>query len=562
MQFTKPFKLNIFSGLGGSGGGYSAGGANTISPVDINQANEWYNNVQNQYKQQQDFTNALAGQNGIQNQSNVFNQQQQLANQLQGQTMGQGPNPAQAALAQNTAANTANQAALMAGQRGTGANAGLIARQAAQQGAANQQASVGQAATLQAQQQLAAQQQLQQQQNMMAGLSGAQVGQLQQAHQNLGQYAMNEQQQLLNAIAAQNNAAIGMQSNINNVNAGIQGGNQAQQAGIFGGLMSSVGSGLSSFFADGGEVLDPAPNKALPDVNAPKSAFGRAMHAAANRPLESSEAEKQSAAFLNPNAMSGNQSMSQSGNQAGSSMGNLLGKAGKSLLGSGEGSGAVEIEGGPAMPSEGAVTSEDIGLGAGGGEGAAGGASLGAGAGLFAAPLAATANYNQDQGNGASWNNMLGNMGSMFQGDIGGGGNFGLFGIGAAHGGEIDVKRGSGPAPRAASASMDNRSIFIPAPEKEKKKEDTSILGEDFNPYAQGGEVDVMVSPGEKMYFPGGEVEKVNGKARVAGDSLKNDVVHKKVPPHTIVVPRTKADGGSKEKDFVAAILARKGLRK
>jgi hypothetical protein len=46
----------------------------------------------------------------------------------------------------------------MANQRGGAANAGLIARQAAQQGAQTQQNAVGQSATLQAQQQLAAQQ--------------------------------------------------------------------------------------------------------------------------------------------------------------------------------------------------------------------------------------------------------------------------------------------------------------------------------------------------------------------------------------------------------------------
>jgi ABC-type multidrug transport system fused ATPase/permease subunit len=70
-------------------------------------------------QQQQNFLNALYQQpGGYLGQGNVFNQQQALANQLQQQTLGQGPNPAMAQLAQQTAANTANQAALMAGQRG------------------------------------------------------------------------------------------------------------------------------------------------------------------------------------------------------------------------------------------------------------------------------------------------------------------------------------------------------------------------------------------------------------------------------------------------------------
>ncbi len=110
---------------------------------------------------QRDFVNALQAQNGIGNQSQVFNQLQGVAN-------GTGPNPAQAALAQATGANVANQAALMAGQRGAGANAGLIARQAANQGANIQQNAAGQAATMQAQQSLNAL-------GQMGGIAGQQV---------------------------------------------------------------------------------------------------------------------------------------------------------------------------------------------------------------------------------------------------------------------------------------------------------------------------------------------------------------------------------------------------
>jgi hypothetical protein len=118
-------------------------------------------------QQQQALNAQLAGANGVGNLSGALTsqqglaaQQQALAQQYQDIAAGKGPNPAQAALNQSTGQNVANQAALMAGQRGAGSNIGLLARQAAQQGAATQQQAVGQGATLQAQQAL-------------AGLSGA-----------------------------------------------------------------------------------------------------------------------------------------------------------------------------------------------------------------------------------------------------------------------------------------------------------------------------------------------------------------------------------------------------
>src|ERR1700679_261280 len=116
--------MSNISGLVGTAGGFKGtgvSGPNTaVSQGQIDQS----------YQQNQQ---ALQGQNGLGNQSQVYGQLQGVAN-------GTGPNPAQAQLAQATGANTANQAALMAGQRGSAANVGLLARQAAQQGAANQQA--------------------------------------------------------------------------------------------------------------------------------------------------------------------------------------------------------------------------------------------------------------------------------------------------------------------------------------------------------------------------------------------------------------------------------------
>ena len=101
---------------------------NIQAPITNQMGLDSITQAQNQLAQQNAFVQALQAQNGIGNQSNVYNQLQNVAN-------GTGPNPAQAMLANATGQNVANQAALMAGQRGSNANVGLMARQAAQQGA-------------------------------------------------------------------------------------------------------------------------------------------------------------------------------------------------------------------------------------------------------------------------------------------------------------------------------------------------------------------------------------------------------------------------------------------
>ena len=145
--------MGAWSGLlgnnnGANGTGFSTPqGANITNPTNPGQINNAYSGNQTALAQQQALLQALQAQGGLGNQSQVYNQ-------LQGVVNGTGPNPAQAQLAQATGTNVANQAALMAGQRGAGSNVGLIARQAGQQGAATQQNAVGQAATLQANQSL------------------------------------------------------------------------------------------------------------------------------------------------------------------------------------------------------------------------------------------------------------------------------------------------------------------------------------------------------------------------------------------------------------------------
>jgi hypothetical protein len=130
---------NIHNGLTGIifGGPskFQAQGVPIQQGYDQGQINNAIGQSQSGLQQQGQFNQQMAGVNGIGNQQGVFNQ-------LQGVSNGTGPNPAMAALNQATSNNIANQAALMAGQRGASANSGLIARQAAMQGANTQQQGV------------------------------------------------------------------------------------------------------------------------------------------------------------------------------------------------------------------------------------------------------------------------------------------------------------------------------------------------------------------------------------------------------------------------------------
>jgi hypothetical protein len=229
-------------GVGGGAGGTGFSGPGSVNidrPADVNQANTQYKNAQDALAQQNAFLQATQAQNGLGNQTSVFNQLQGVAN-------GTGPNPAQAQLAQATGANVSNQAALMAGQRGANQNVGLMARQAAQQGAATQQQSAGQAATLQAQQSLNAL-------SGMGNIAGQQAGQQAAATQANTQATQNEQKQILDAIAQQNSTAAGLQANINTVNGGLANTTMQGQQGLLGAAGQGLGSAMH-LLAKGGPV--------------------------------------------------------------------------------------------------------------------------------------------------------------------------------------------------------------------------------------------------------------------------------------------------------------------
>jgi hypothetical protein len=116
----------------------------------------------------------------------------------------------------------------------------------------------------------------------LANLSGQQVAQGQAATQGLNNATQNEQNILQNANSAYNNAQVGMQSNINNVNSQTAIGNQNTNTGIVGGLLGGVGSALG--LAKGGTVKKMASGggvSAAP-INGPQSGLGQWITSSSN----------------------------------------------------------------------------------------------------------------------------------------------------------------------------------------------------------------------------------------------------------------------------------------
>ena len=212
-------------GLGGgtAGTGFNVPGA----PYSGAQQQGDYNQAQQAYQQQQALLNALQGQGGLQKQQDIYGQYGNIA-------AGQGPNPAQAMLAQATGQNVANQAALMAGQRGAGANVGLMARNAANVGANAQQQAAGQAATMQANQALSA---LGSQAGLANQMAANQIGAT-----TTGLQGAQSQESLTNQ-ANQANAAL---------QAGLAQQGMSNQAGLVGGILGGVGKAIMA--AEGGEI--------------------------------------------------------------------------------------------------------------------------------------------------------------------------------------------------------------------------------------------------------------------------------------------------------------------
>lgn len=230
----------------GTNNNFQASGAQITPGTNVNQLNAAYTGTQGALTGANNLATTLTP--GV---AQGAGSQNTLTNELTAETMGGGPNPAQAALNQNTGTNVANQAALAAGQRGASGNVGLIAREAGQQGAAIQQNAVGQEATQEAQQQLNAQ-------NALANVANSQVGQGTNAVQLQNQTQQNEQNILQGANTATNNAAVSQQENINSTNAAVAAGNQNSNQNVaqgVGNALNALGGGAGTLFAEGGKVL-------------------------------------------------------------------------------------------------------------------------------------------------------------------------------------------------------------------------------------------------------------------------------------------------------------------
>lgn len=299
--------LGTDSGNTGSAGmNFQAGAYNPYQTFTPEQIQDAYKNAQSGLSQQQSFVDALKAQNGIQNQSDVYNQFNQIA-----QGTG-GPNPAQAMLNQATGANTANQAALMASQRGAGANTGLIARQAAQQGGALQQNAAGQAAIMRAQQQQNAL-------NSLGGIAGQQVGELGGGIQGYNQAAQNEQAQMLGAASDYNRVQQASMASQNAANAGIAGQTSQGQQKLLGGALGGAGSalnmgslssagaafaahgGMIQKYADGGNVMESNEGQeppAMPTADEPISWAGKFLKGYANPQAHSTQIASQESPTL------------------------------------------------------------------------------------------------------------------------------------------------------------------------------------------------------------------------------------------------------------------------
>lgn len=156
-----------------------------------------------------------------------------LANQAAG--IG-GPSPEQAMLQQQTGQNTSMQAALMAGQRGASSNPALMAKQIAQQGAANQQNAAGQSATMAQQRMLGAQnQRLQLEQSMAQNSLQA---------QNISQAALASQNKDITA------GVLGAQNTV----AGVNANNQSSSNNLIGGVLGAGAIAAAMLLNKGGKV--------------------------------------------------------------------------------------------------------------------------------------------------------------------------------------------------------------------------------------------------------------------------------------------------------------------
>lgn len=568
------------------GAGFTAQGANVVAPTTAAQAaagqqqiDKGTGQVQSGIDQQQNLVNALQAQGGLNNQSQVYNQLQGVAN-------GTGPNPAQAMLAQQTGANTANQAALMAGQRGAGANAGLIARQAAAQGAANQQQAVGQGATMQANQSLNAIGQAGALANQQAANQIGAVSGLNSAAQGAQGLNINAQGQTLGAIQGQNQANVQNASQQNQANAEIAKGNQKGQQDLVGGLLNGISSAAGAL-SDERQKTDIRPadgkiNQFLDNVGAHEYEYkdsakglpgaGQGKHVSPMaQELEHSELGKEMVVD-GPNGKS---------IDYGKGLGTIL--AAQSTLHkrleqleAQIGGKSKMAAGGVAMPPQATPQPAPQTL------------QAMPSAPMAQVPPAPVVNPNAPKSKAAQFLSGLGsgmsqqpsNQGAAeFQGASSLGSGI-VKGLGAAASGIGSLFSSSptpseNPASRTASSGVDMMQAMKTDPYEQQQAQ---AKYDRANPpkMATGGKVPAMVSPGEVYLDPkdAKEVSKgkkspmsgemIKGKAKVKGDSLKNDTVPKTLDAGGVVIPRSIIQGPNAHREaykFVNAVMAKHGMK-
>lgn len=528
--------MSFISGLfGNNGTNFQAQSSTPANPV-IGPAQGAVDQSQATIAQQQALANAIAQAGGVQNQQNVYNQLGQIAS-------GQGPNPAQAQLAQATAGNVAQTAALQAGQRGASQNAGLIARQAGQQGAATQQASANQAATLQAQQSLNAL-------GQQSGIAGNQVSNQLAAQNSLTGAAQNQAGQLIGANVAYNNANIQNAQQQNVSNATLSGINAQSQQGLFGELTGNAGSLLSSLahggivhgYDDGG-IVDFGSDSDAPQSSAPSMP-------------------------------------SRKGNILSNLLGSLGSKGSSAALGdAAEGDAAADAGGGDAilaLSAGGRVHFDSGGI-----------TNFNSNAPTF------LASPKVKQGNGgiqSSFESGLNSpLGKKFGNALHNGfknlfsSNDSTSSIGTPSsmpGSQVSDYTSLSDTPGGSQASYANLPDQSDALSASTASDVASngIGASDDMDFAKGGKVPAMVSAGEKI-IPPQEVKKVergekspiaagktvHGKAKVPGDSLKNDTIPKNLASGSIVLPRSvtqSRDPSAAAARFVSTLLAKDKKRK
>lgn len=494
---------------GGAGVNFQAGQAPLIQSATTADAATTFQQQQQTLQQQQAFAAAVAAANGVGNQSNVFNQLQGVAN-------GTGPNPAQTQLAQSTGANVAQTASQMAGQRGSGANVGLAARQIGQQGAATQQAAAGQAATLQANQSLNAI-------NSAGNIATNQVNQEANATQGAGQLALSGQGNTLGAIAAQNNAAVGSVDSSNKSNSAVAGQVAGGQQQLLGNLVGGAGAAFG--LAEGGKVPPMKFADGTPPGGVPQATTQLQPIAAAPTSSSSGPASKVGQYFSNQSNPSSKQQTGMSA--AGSSIGKGIGTGLKSMFGGASGTPTSGLSGGADIDSS------------------------------LAKQAASSQGYaNQMGAPGANGGVGTDHDAEMFKSMYG----------------DDAVANGSYAQAQQDQQGMaaDQQAAFAPqAPETDEDASESigqkAAQGGIMQSVTQlaplvaalmagGGKVPVLLSPGEKKLTPqqakaaaGGQIDPLKAGKTVPGrpvvggakNSYANDVVKDAVEPGTLILPRS-----------------------